>query len=360
MLEQLQFYIIPIAICICFLFFIYYGKITPMRSVMKYFVAGTLVVLAVIVLEIAENFFTEPDYTHVTGYRWVISIAAYILRPGIAFIMFLIPFRNKQKSPKVSWLVAMPFVINAFCLLISPVCGIVYTFNDKNEFIGGPFRYLPFVVGFAYLVCFVVWFSLASRNGHGVEWGVFIPIIIMIGLAVYLESECNLLGSLPLASIIGMIFYYIYFYMDYYIKDSITGAYQRGKFYQDIMRNGFRYFIIFDVNGLRRINNELGHLYGDNALESFGKSVLSVLPNKAVFYRIGGDEFAIIYRQAKEEDINLLIEKIEGRLDTKVVPYGVSFGFSSFEKAEDFNAAYKRADKMLYKNKAEFWQANQQ
>ncbi len=356
MLEQIQNYLVPIVACVCFLAFLFAGKATPMRSISNYFIAGVIAILAVILSEMAEISFAFPNYTHSNWQRWLFSIIAYILRPGIAYILLLIPLQKKQKAKHISLLAAIPLAVNAACMLISPLCGIVFTFDDANRYSGGPLKYLPFVVGTIYLVCLVVILRSDSCNNYGTEWKVAIPVVIMIVLSVYLESACNLLGSLPMACIIGMIFYYIYFYIDYYIKDSLTGAYQRTKFYHDIKRDGFRYFIIFDLNGLKRINDELGHLYGDGALKNFGQSVISILPSKAEFYRIGGDEFVILYSQADENDVNQLLQKIESNISTTALPYGVSYGFSCFDKADDFNIAYKNADKMLYENKERFWQ----
>ena len=356
MSEQLQYYIIPISACICFFAFLFVGKTTPLKNISNYFIAGTVLILAVILSEMTETAFASPNCTYISWQRWAFSIIAYILRPGIAYVLLLIPLRNKQKAKSVSYLMAIPLVINAIFLLISPLCGIVYTFTGMNSYSGGPLKYLPFAVGVVYLICFVVFLGLSSKSNNVVERKVSILVVIMVGLSVYVESEFGLLGSLPTACIIGMIFYYVYFFIDYYTKDSLTGAYQRSKFYHDIKRDGFRYFIIFDINGLKRINDESGHICGDNALKSFGKSVLSVLPPKANFYRIGGDEFVILFSCVEESNVNQLLKKIESKINTSALPYGISYGFAGFNKAEDFNTAYKNADKILYENKQRFWE----
>ncbi len=149
--------------------------------------------------------------------------------------------------------------------------------------------------------------------------------------------------------------YYIFIYIEYNMKDELTGALLRNKFYNDIKRDGFRYFIIYDVNGLKHINDELGHIYGDNALSKFGHCALSSLPRRARLYRIGGDEFAIIYSKARKEDVDTLIKTIESKINLDDIPFGVSCGYSCFDKKCDFNDAYKRADEMLYKCKNEYW-----
>ena len=249
----------------------------------------------------------------------------------------------------------IPFAVNTVLLLISPLCGIVYYFDDNNIFVTGPMRFMPFFVGFFYLAVYLVLFIADSSHNGSSEWIVAIPVAIFVGASIYLESQCNLLGSFPLACLLGMIFYYIYIYTEYSIKDELTGALLRNKFYDDIKCDGFRYFIMYDVNGLKHINDELGHLYGDIALREFGHCVLSSLPVRARLYRIGGDEFAIVYSKARKEDVDALVKTIEAKINLDDIPFGVSCGYSAFDKEEEFNDAYKCADEMLYKSKNKYW-----
>ena len=114
-----------------------------------------------------------------------------------------------------------------------------------------------------------------------------------------------------------------------------------------------RYYITFDVNGLKRINDKDGHAAGDAALCAFSRAVFENLPTSATFYRLGGDEFAIIYRTGTPDNamrlIKRIIEKCQG------LPYGISYGYASFKNPEDFEKTCKEADAMLYKNKRAFW-----
>ncbi len=355
MLGQYQFYVIPTLACICFLTFTFIGRTTPMRKVSKYFFVATITILAIILLEALETFFKLPNYTYPNWQRWIISIVNYILRPTIAYILLLILLQDKEKPKWFYFVITLPLVVNVIFLLISPVCGIVYYFDSNNNFISGPMRFLPFVIGFLYsAICLVLFIEKIRNDGSG-EWIVSIPVAFSCSISVYLESEYNLVGSLPMTCLLCMIFYYIYIYMEYNTKDALTGALSRNQFYDDIKCDGLKYFIIYDVNGLKHINDEWGHLYGDNALSKFGHCVLSLLPKRARLYRIGGDEFAIVYSKANKEDVDVLLKTIEDKINLDDIPFGVSYGYSSFEKECDFKNAYKSADEMLYKCKNNYW-----
>ena len=355
MFGQLQYYIIPILACFCFLSFIFIGKATPMKRVSGYFTAGTIAILIVIFSEIAESIFTGANYTYDNWQRWLFSMIAYIFRPAIAYILLLTLLRDRKKTKLHACLLALPLAVNTLLVLISPLCGIVYCFDAENHYTSGPLRITPFVIGFLYLAIYVLIFAKDAKRNGNLEWLVAIPVAITCGFAIYLETEFELLGSLPMACTIGMIFYYIYFYVEYYTKDSLTGALQRSVFYTDVKHYSSKYFIIFDINGLKRINDQRGHISGDAVLRSFAQTIFSILPKNARLYRIGGDEFAVLYFDADKKDVDYFLKKVENNLDKDILPFGISYGWAAFDKEAEFNNAYRSADEILYKNKAAFW-----
>ena len=353
LVEQATRYILPIAACICFLIFIHIGRNVTVEGISNYFVAGTIAILAVIFAEVAESYFAHPYCDEPNWQRWVFSITAYMLRPAVAYIMLLIPIRGEKKINR--FLLSIPLIINAGFLLASPITGLVYSYDANNMYSSGTLKYLPFFVGGIYLVYFVIFCIIKMRSGSSSEIMVSISTLVMCGIAVVLESEYYLLGSLPTACIINMIFYYVYFYMDYYSRDSLTGAYRRRMMYNDVNTINAHYFITFDVNGLKQINDNLGHIAGDTALKCFSDAVYAELPRQAKFYRMGGDEFAIFYPKVDYGKILTFLDKVEKRLDPDEVPYGISYGIARFEGAKKFDDAYKKADEMLYENKQAFW-----
>lgn len=353
MLAQIQCYIIPIFICISFLAFIFAGNSTPIRRVSNYFILGTFLVLTIMILEIIEEVCFE-NCQYENWQRWFCSIAAYILRPTALYVMVLTLLRDR-KDIKRKIILALPLFVNMVFLLISPACGIVFKFTETNIYVSGPLRALPFIVGLIYLVIFFVINAVQSAGNKKMTLTISVAVVFMSATACYLESVADLRGTLPLVYIVGMILYYSYFFMDYYIRDVLTGAYQRNKFDIDVKTDGYRYFIIIDINGLKIINDEMGHRHGDRALSYFGEMTRSVLPERAKFYRIGGDEFAILYPKAREDDVKKLMEKVKSEVDGDEVPFSFSYGYTEFNKSDEFNAAYKSADQMMYKNKEAFW-----
>jgi diguanylate cyclase (GGDEF)-like protein len=67
--------------------------------------------------------------------------------------------------------------------------------------------------------------------------------------------------------------------------------------------------ILFDVDGLREVNNSLGHSAGDTLLAEFATRLRELSPAAALVTRVGGDEFAVILRVANADAaVTLAIE----------------------------------------------------
>ena len=94
--------------------------------------------------------------------------------------------------------------------------------------------------------------------------------------------------------------------------DVLTGLFNRRKFICDMDRilkyngDGF-YLALIDIDNLKNLNNNYGHLKGDKYLEKLGQILNNT--NKGKFYRIGGDEFAGIVRLNKK-DVKSMFDNI--------------------------------------------------
>lgn len=100
--------------------------------------------------------------------------------------------------------------------------------------------------------------------------------------------------------------------------DKLTGIYNRRYFeelfsqFQDMsFRHNHKFSIcIMDLNYLKKINDNFGHVIGDMALKGFVDRVKSHLNDKDVFARYGGDEFIIIFPNTSFEESQDMMEQI--------------------------------------------------
>jgi diguanylate cyclase (GGDEF)-like protein len=72
--------------------------------------------------------------------------------------------------------------------------------------------------------------------------------------------------------------------------------------------------LLFDVAGLRNVNDSLGHGAGDKVLAEVARRLRDLAPPAALLARVGGDEFALTVRTASAETAVALAEKTRGAL----------------------------------------------
>ena len=117
------------------------------------------------------------------------------------------------------------------------------------------------------------------------------------------------------------------------------------------------YYALYDVNNLKVINDTYGHATGDDAIQRTYRCLVKAFGRKGDCYRIGGDEFAVIMEECREEDFSTAMKLLEHEieLNNREVDYQLSIagGYAICEPDADvsFELLMKQADQMLYKNK---------
>jgi len=113
--------------------------------------------------------------------------------------------------------------------------------------------------------------------------------------------------------------------------------------------------LIFDVNNLKTINDSEGHEAGDKYLKNTADIIFDNLKGRGPLYRIGGDEYAVIFADRKESEIEDVLNSLrsEKRMAYKKQPFSCAFGAATFEKGVDetLRDVFKRADDEMYKDK---------
>ena len=115
----------------------------------------------------------------------------------------------------------------------------------------------------------------------------------------------------------------------------------------------FAVFVI-DINGLKSINDNYGHEYGNELIIAAAKNIERVFGNEHAF-RIGGDEFAVIFRGGTAEECDNLKKEFE--LNVKyakgVVRLSAAVGYAVYDRILDdsYDSVFRRADTEMYKVK---------
>lgn len=144
--------------------------------------------------------------------------------------------------------------------------------------------------------------------------------------------------------------------------DALTGQSNRThceQFLKELDAGHESYFIInFDVNGLKKINDTLGHAEGDRFLKGFAQILAAYFKNADLIGRMGGDEFVVIMKDVdaatgidKADGLPVLLHKLSRT--KSAFKYETSYGcaHSSEVRSRKSNDVYRLADERMYEMK---------
>jgi diguanylate cyclase (GGDEF)-like protein/PAS domain S-box-containing protein len=143
--------------------------------------------------------------------------------------------------------------------------------------------------------------------------------------------------------------------------DMLTGLYNRAFFEEEMKRLARgRHFpvsiISADVDGLKSVNDHVGHDAGDKLLQAAARVLHAAFRAEDVVARIGGDEFAVLIPAAGEIAAAEAIERIRKYQDEANGLNGefslsISLGAATAESEEDLHRAMKLSDERMYAEK---------
>jgi len=114
--------------------------------------------------------------------------------------------------------------------------------------------------------------------------------------------------------------------------------------------------VFADMNGLKYVNDNQGHMAGDLMLKNAAMILQSTFVGDEI-YRVGGDEFLVLLHQTDEDDMRRKIADIKKKSE---LFSNVSFaaGYCQLESFGDIQKALSAADAMMYDDKENCYRTN--
>ncbi len=309
--------------------------------------------------------FIIPDYYlmgYEHGFRNILYIRATFFI--LVFLLYLQLLYYPERHYRLHWISAYELIASV-CFLV-----IYYQYQSPNIFIQS----------FGVIALILAFFNIANRWLHTLLVSVFLGAGFL--LTANLRPETVAYSDLAavgvyitlviLMSAISSYRFNIYKRMQYLHSkklqqmsetDSLTGIYTRSKFDREIeswidLANRYNHalsIIMFDIDDLKKINDNYGHLAGDLVLSKLTGVVKKSLRKTDVFARWGGDEFAILLPHTGRLQAFELAERIRSLIsDTIFDPAGsvsCSFGVTSFRRGDTMDSFLSAADRRLYEAK---------
>lgn len=145
--------------------------------------------------------------------------------------------------------------------------------------------------------------------------------------------------------------------------DPLTGLLNRRSFieqFDTVSSAGVRgWFILADIDYLKMINDQYGHIVGDDAVIAVAGALVKELPEDSLIARIGGDEFCAFIPKSENIDINQIKERLNKTAGSMFqqkqpsVPHGLALtiGKIVLKPKQSFKEVMSGADENLYRKK---------
>lgn len=150
-------------------------------------------------------------------------------------------------------------------------------------------------------------------------------------------------------------------------KDSLTDLYNKKHFEIDLetfttlshRENIPLCLIVLDIDNFKSINDNFGHQIGDKVILEVAKIIKGSIRSYNMPYRIGGEEFAIILPNCKEDRAVQIAERVRKRVEelsiyldnNKKLNITVSLGVNELQIVDNSTNFFKKTDMALYSAK---------
>lgn len=321
----------------------------------KQFSFAPLITMVVIVAELVSVVFENMSSVRRTP-TLIANTIGFSLSPFIAIALAKAFFVGEKKTKS---LLTIPIWINFFLVIGSPWTGFIFNINANASYLRGPL-FGVFVAAYLCSYIILVIDSVKAMNYyqcHTKNTFIMLLVFTVIGTTVQLIFPHVHISWLCVT--LSLILFYSYFCVLTETQDTLTGLLNRNVY--DQYTNNLHHkisgiVIVFDLDGFKQINDKYGHHWGDICLKMIGSLIKDCFCGSGFCYRIGGDEFCVICKNADEQLAEEMLRSFHHKIDeirkSKNLQHElpmVSTGYASFHgSAKEFYKAVINADKLMY------------
>jgi diguanylate cyclase (GGDEF)-like protein len=257
------------------------------------------------------------------------------------------------------WILAF----NLLLLLFNLKYHFYFYISGDNYFIQGKYYAIRLVISYAVILIGVIDLFRSKHVLRKSQVGLIVFFSLLTGLGAamdYVFTSLNLVWP----CLTGALLYFYFFIVQSDLKiDSLTGLgnrYSFNEFISQLVRGNAKksyHIVIIDMDGMKNINDTLGHLEGDKALRDIAAIMKGVIRHSDFIARYGGDEFILAVRA--EYDIEKLLERIQMAItlqnEKNIRPYKlkISYGCAIFttNSGQSIEVFLRHVDGLMYQQK---------
>ncbi len=333
---------------------------------------------------------------YITSQMSMISIMArntsslYILEMAMSLIM-VFPHLMIVKSyvnEEVSKILNMALALNILNIVIQVIVTSVSSISFRQLL---PVTHMVYIISLLVILAVVIsGIGIAKKDKLGLRL-TFIPLCLLWGVSLVINflHQGNRYPAFVLAGTIYILIVQTLanlgnlrlayakqaaatVYEELAYLDMLTGLKNRNAYEKDVDRikqhadsleDKTLIVVALDVNGLKKINDNYGHLAGDMLIKTMAYYLKEDFDDCENVYRVGGDEFLMFIETADGQRIVDRLEKMRAKAAKK--PFyedesiSFSFGTVRYDKSlySDFEMAVKEADARMYEEKIRYYES---
>ncbi|WP_064092314.1 GGDEF domain-containing protein [Rossellomorea aquimaris] len=137
-------------------------------------------------------------------------------------------------------------------------------------------------------------------------------------------------------------------------RDYLSGLFNHRSFQEKFRRklesNNHFFLLLGDIDDFKKVNDEYGHLIGDEVIKSVGEILLALTEEyDAEPYRYGGEEFALLMPKMTEETLKQFLSDLYLRIkNVNTASISMSFGLACSNESNEPEKLISLADQRLY------------
>ena len=326
----------------------------------RYFICAVLVNIGLLISEIGTDI---GAYYNLRYLQIIMYIINYSLAPLLPFCIMLMNRKCFKRTEKIAMIPALLIILTA---VTSQYTGLLFYIDEYNQYSRGPFYVVSLAVSMIYFTALTVTSFREYRDADFSEKIYLLAILCMALGGVFLHVLIPDTEAMWTTTGISLLLYYTFVLELSNKYDILTGARNRRAFdaHKAILSDEKDYeLVVFDINGLKQVNDNLGHEQGDQLIMGVADVLIASFFDVGKVYRIGGDEFCAICEERNEEQINEAIGNMEqniakanrGRKDQLTL--SVSYGWEIHKPydAIDYKEVFNTADSRMYEMKQEYY-----
>ena len=275
------------------------------------------------------------------------------------------------------WLI---FGVQVLSLIVNIFYPVVFSFDANGEYLALPTRYVTLFMQMILFLATAIYSFIVMLRSKGQKRSHFRTVGfsgIVMAVFIALQMLFPLMPLYSLGCLFATCLIHTFIHKDKFeeqereinsanqkaYRDGLTGVKNKLAYIESLRRleiesktTSFEGYgvVVFDLNGLKIINDTKGHEAGDELLKNACRLICEYYKHSPV-YRIGGDEFVAILTGSDFDNREQIKKQFDEQIDAnnrdgKVV---VSSGMAVFDSAidESYTEVFIRADKKMYERK---------